>query len=105
MALKKCKECDNQVSSNAESCPKCGAVLKKKTSCLGMLGAGILILFFLGVIGSFMDDTPSSKKQNHLQLVKLLALKKRALRLISLEKLFILVIHHTLFGILGGLTV
>ena len=56
MAMKKCKECGNEVSTKAESCPKCGAVLKKKTSCLGCIGAGILILFVLGVIGSFMDD-------------------------------------------------
>lgn len=65
MAMKKCKECASEVSTKAESCPKCGAVLKKKTGCLGYIGAGILILFVLGVIGSLMDDgsnrtTPTS---------------------------------------------
>ena len=43
MALKKCKECGNEVSTKAASCPKCGAVLKKKTGCLGYIGAAFLI--------------------------------------------------------------
>jgi len=68
MAMKKCKECGNEVSTKAESCPKCGAVLKKKTGCLGYIGAGILILFVLGVIGSLMEDdsnrTTSNSKQS-----------------------------------------
>jgi len=56
MAMKKCKECGNEVSTKAESCPKCGAVLKKKTGCLGYIGIGIFILFMLGVISSLIDD-------------------------------------------------
>jgi hypothetical protein len=56
MAMKKCKECGNEVSTKAESCPKCGAVLKKKTGCLGYIGVGILILFVLSIIGSLTDD-------------------------------------------------
>ena len=73
MAMKKCKECGNEVSTKAESCPKCGAVLKKKTGCLGYIGAGFLILIILGVIGSLMDDgsnkstTPSSSKPSGSQ--------------------------------------
>lgn len=69
MALKKCKECGNEVSTKAESCPKCGAVLKKKTGCLGYIGAGFLILIvYIGVIGSLRDGgskkstSPSSSK-------------------------------------------
>ena len=27
MALKKCKECGNEVSSKAKKCPKCGGVI------------------------------------------------------------------------------
>lgn len=43
--MKKCYECGNEVSMKAESCPKYGAVLKKKTGYLGYIGAGVLILF------------------------------------------------------------
>ena len=60
MAMKKCKECGNEVSTKAESCPKCGRVLKKKMGCFKYIGLGFLILFVLGVIGSLMND--GSKK-------------------------------------------
>jgi hypothetical protein len=56
MVMKKCKECGNDVSTKAESCPKCGAVLKKKTGCLGYIVGGISILIILGVIGSLKSD-------------------------------------------------
>ena len=49
MALIKCKECGNEVSSKAESCPKCGAKVKKKG--MGLLG-WIGILFLVGVVAS-----------------------------------------------------
>ena len=44
MGLRKCKECGNEVSTEAASCPKCGAVTKKKTGLLGYIGAAFLIL-------------------------------------------------------------
>jgi len=34
MALVKCKECGQEVSQKAGSCPKCGAPIEKKTSLL-----------------------------------------------------------------------
>jgi hypothetical protein len=37
-ALKKCKECGNDVRTKATAGPKCGAVLIKKTGCLGYAG-------------------------------------------------------------------
>lgn len=63
MALKKCAECGNDVSTKAASCPKCGAVTKKKTGCLGYMGAAFLIFIGLGVIGSMMDDGTSTGRQ------------------------------------------
>ncbi len=63
MAMKKCKKCGNEVSTKAESCPKCGAVLKKKTGCLGYIGAALLIFIVLGVIGSLMNDDTSTDRQ------------------------------------------
>lgn len=56
MALKKCKECGNDVSTKAASCPKCGVVLKKKTGYLGYIGAAFLIFIILGVIGSLLKN-------------------------------------------------
>lgn len=61
MALRMCKECGNEVSTKAASCPKCGAVIKKKNGCLGCLGTAFLIFIALGVIGPLMyDGTPTN---------------------------------------------
>lgn len=49
MALIKCKECGNKISTEAESCPQCGAPQKKKAK-LSILG-GILVLLGLFVLG------------------------------------------------------
>ncbi len=58
MALTKCKECGNEVSSQAETCPKCGTRIKSKS--IGCGGA-ILVLIVLGVVGSMFGnkDSPS----------------------------------------------
>lgn len=58
--MKICEKCGSQVGTKAESCPKCGDAQKKITGCFGIIGAGILILFILGLILSIMGD--SSKK-------------------------------------------
>ncbi len=64
MALKKCKECGNEVSTKATSCPKCGAVIKKKTGCLGYIGVAFLIFIILGVIGSLMNNDTNKTTSN-----------------------------------------
>jgi len=64
MALKKCKECGNEVSTEAASCPKCGAPIKKQTGCLGYFGWAFVILILLGVIGSMIDDGESTTPRN-----------------------------------------
>ena len=56
MAIIKCKECGNEVSTKAKSCPKCAAPLKRKKGCLTYIGVGVLVLIILGVIGSMVDD-------------------------------------------------
>lgn len=48
MALKACKECGHNVSTSAESCPSCGAPIKKRRS--GGRGGGCL----LGVVAFFV---------------------------------------------------
>ncbi len=59
MAMTKCKECGNEVSTKAASCPKCGAITKKKIGFLGYIGAAFLILIIVGIISSLMDETSS----------------------------------------------
>lgn len=51
MALIKCKECGNEVSSEAKKCPNCGFPLKskKKSGCLTLIIAIVLIIGFIGL--------------------------------------------------------
>jgi hypothetical protein len=57
MALVKCKECNEQVSTSAKSCPKCGAKPPKKTSVVTWV-VGIFLIF--GVYAAVR--APSSNK-------------------------------------------
>ena len=65
MALKKCKECGNNVSTKATSCPTCGAVIKKKFGCFNYIFIVFLIFIIFGVIGSNIDtNTQNSSSKN-----------------------------------------
>lgn len=57
MSLKKCKECGNEVSNSAKTCPKCGKKLKMGFFTKVFIGIGVLIV--LGIIGS-QNKTDSS---------------------------------------------
>lgn len=50
MAMTTCKECGNQVSSQARACPHCGAVAPAKKKARGGVGKWLLIVFAIGVV-------------------------------------------------------
>jgi hypothetical protein len=56
MALKKCQECGNEVSTKADKCPHCGAKVKSGIGCLGLIG----IIFLIGMFGSFFGEKNKS---------------------------------------------
>ena len=60
MALKKCKECGNDVSTEAASCPKCGAVIKKKTGFWRYIVGAFLIFITLGAIVSVLNSVSNT---------------------------------------------
>lgn len=66
MALIKCKECGNEVSSKAEACPKCGAkIAPEKMGCGKTLVVVFLGFIILGVAGSIVSSfTDSSASTN-----------------------------------------
>lgn len=73
MALKKCKECGKEVSTKAESCPNCGAVLKKKPTkfgCGGLLLLIIIIAIFGSIVGNFTDDSSKNKSKSTSEVSK-----------------------------------
>lgn len=65
MALIKCKECGKDVSNQAEKCPNCGAVVKKKTGCLTQLFAvfvfGFILLIIYGACSGEVAPVPTKK--------------------------------------------
>jgi zinc-ribbon domain len=65
MALIKCKECGTEVSSKAETCPKCGArVAAKPMGCGTLIGViflgGIIISAFSSIFSSGTESDTSS---------------------------------------------
>lgn len=58
--LKQCKDCGASVSKSAPSCPQCGAVLKRKSGCLGSLFAILLLVLFVPVFVSLLSDGAGS---------------------------------------------
>ena len=52
MALKKCKECGEKVSSKAKNCPNCGAPVKKRSMIKKFLGWFILIILIFVVLSA-----------------------------------------------------
>lgn len=59
MSIVECKECGNQVSSKAKSCPNCGAPLKWKTSTFTWL---VLFLFIVIIFAKSLEDTKNNQK-------------------------------------------
>jgi hypothetical protein len=64
VALKKCKECGNDVSTKAKACPQCGAPIRKEISagigCLVIIGFIIL----LGMCSSLLVDSNTPKTRS-----------------------------------------
>ena len=60
MALRKCKECGKEISTKAESCPNCGAKVKKKMGCLQSILLIFIVLIAIGYFSSKSDYAPSS---------------------------------------------
>ena len=75
MALKKCKECGEQVSSDAKSCPNCGKPAPKKTS-----GCAWIALVVIGIITvGFCQTTTNSydKYKGRSEAAKAVVVKPR----------------------------
>ncbi|WOE31984.1 MULTISPECIES: zinc ribbon domain-containing protein [unclassified Acinetobacter] len=60
MSLINCKECGSQVSTQAKSCPNCGAKIKKSKS---KIIWAIVIIIILGIIASLSDKESSGTQE------------------------------------------
>lgn len=57
MAMKKCKECGNDISSRAEKCPHCGVKRKSNLGCGGFLLIVIALAIAADIIGDYKDTS------------------------------------------------
>lgn len=61
MALIKCKECGNEVSTKADKCPNCGAPVKPKQ--IGCFASLIIIFLVIGLIGIISSNIYKSSER------------------------------------------
>ena len=54
MALKKCRECGNEISTKAAACPNCGAPGKKQKKPTSLLTWVVVVLIVGAVIGNML---------------------------------------------------
>jgi len=65
MALIKCKECGKEISKKAETCPHCGAPLKKQPTqygCGTLLLVGFIVIIFVSTFSSNEPSAPPKPK-------------------------------------------
>jgi hypothetical protein len=65
MALTVCRECGEQISTEAKTCPSCGikSPARKPIGCLGMMGVAFAIWVVIAGIDSFIPKTPEEQAQ------------------------------------------
>lgn len=69
MALMPCKECGNEISTDAKACPKCGAKMPKTKWWLWIpLGLVVIFLGFGAVVGSSPEAQEKAKDRLAIDL-------------------------------------
>jgi len=89
MALTKCNECGNEVSTKAKTCPKCGAKVKPKgISLLGWIGIIFGAVIFLPMLARCAGDAPvSSITSSSPTAAPKLSPQEEAMAAVSIKKL------------------
>lgn len=70
MAMTTCKECGGDVSTKAESCPHCGAVLNEKgCGCASMTLGFLIVVVLMALIAGPQDDSTSTSTPSHYSIM------------------------------------
>lgn len=71
MALIRCKECGNEVSSKSKKCPNCGCPIKKNSVINVLLSIFIIIiiLILMGIFASMNSTTNNINKTNQNEFI------------------------------------
>lgn len=67
MAMTKCRECGSQISTKAEACPSCGAKRKSNSGRGTLVGAAVLIVVALVLIGQCSSNTSPTTSSSATQ--------------------------------------
>jgi zinc-ribbon domain len=62
MALIKCKECGNQISSDASACPNCGKPVKKTSPAASGCLVVIIVIVVIAVVGQCSGNSSTESK-------------------------------------------
>ena len=96
MAIIKCKECGNNISSEAKSCPKCGYNNKKNNKIFMILGV-ILVICIIIIGGFLVSKKYNSNNENNivnqkeeLSLISSSKIHKNADHKTKIEKTYVL---------------
>ncbi len=65
MAMRKCKECGNDVSTKAKACPSCGAKQKRPA---GFVTWFFVLVIFGGVVGAIVSDGEPTQPKSEPEL-------------------------------------
>lgn len=68
MALQKCHECGNDVSSEAKSCPKCGAAVKSKSSAFKAVVAVLIFACFGAYFYGGGIERDTSRQMDNMEI-------------------------------------
>ena len=63
MALVSCRECGQQISSEAATCPHCGTPQHRGRVMLMLVGAALILLVCWGIFYAFYWNTPEHRAQ------------------------------------------
>lgn len=71
MALIKCHECGNDVSTNAKTCPKCGATPKTKSNIAkAIIGAVVAIVGVWFLVGGGVEKQVANDAEKEYEIAK-----------------------------------
>jgi len=80
MAMTMCKECSNEISTTANSCPKCGAVVPKPKIWPWIIGVPFAVLVLMAIYGSTIPEYQSRARDVREVCEKIAPLQKHICR-------------------------
>lgn len=85
MGVQKCKDCGGIVSDNADSCPRCGRVIKKKEGCISEFLKLCLFVFLIFIVFDVYKTFSDQNNENENQPIPVEKMETYSTKQISKE--------------------